>query len=122
MAQHSHRDQMENSLSPSILEEVNPHLRGGRVENHFRKNHPQFTRPRYQTSISPSSAVELNTSSALANYATEAGSFSFSCKRRISSKYFCSSASEKPTLSTVTRIDNVMRSVAVTFDRYPQYL
>nr|CAD7427692.1 unnamed protein product [Timema monikensis] len=35
----------------------------------FRKNHPQFTR----TSISPSSAVELNTTSALANYATEAG-------------------------------------------------
>nr|CAD7405286.1 unnamed protein product [Timema cristinae] len=39
------------------LEEVNPHLRGGRVE---------------KTSISPSSAVELNTTSALANYATEA--------------------------------------------------
>nr|CAD7430803.1 unnamed protein product [Timema monikensis] len=38
----------------------------------FRKNHPQFTRPRFETSISPSSAVELNTTSALANYATEA--------------------------------------------------
>nr|CAD7589724.1 unnamed protein product [Timema genevievae] len=37
------------------LEEVNPHLRGGN-----------------RTSISPSSAVELNTTSALANYATEA--------------------------------------------------
>nr|CAD7397987.1 unnamed protein product [Timema cristinae] len=36
------------------------------------KNHPQFTRPRFiQTSIYPSSAVELNTTSALANYATE---------------------------------------------------
>nr|CAD7267662.1 unnamed protein product [Timema shepardi] len=41
------------------LEEVNPHLRGGR---------------KVRTSISPSSAVEqLNTTSALANYATEAG-------------------------------------------------
>nr|CAD7569336.1 unnamed protein product [Timema californicum] len=45
----------------------------------FRKNHPKFTQPRFEprshrTSISPSSAVELNTTSALANYATEAGS------------------------------------------------
>nr|CAD7394931.1 unnamed protein product [Timema cristinae] len=39
----------------------------------FRKNHPQFTRPEIRTSISPSSAVGLNTTSALANYATEAG-------------------------------------------------
>nr|CAD7572768.1 unnamed protein product [Timema californicum] len=37
-----------------------------------RKNHPQFTRPRFEPTISPSSAVEqLNTTSALANYATE---------------------------------------------------
>nr|CAD7261468.1 unnamed protein product [Timema shepardi] len=35
----------------------------------FRKNHPTEIR----TSISPSSAVELNTTSVLANYATEAG-------------------------------------------------
>nr|CAD7574559.1 unnamed protein product [Timema californicum] len=41
----------------------------------FRKNHPQFTRPESRTSISPSSAVELNTTSALANYATEAGEY-----------------------------------------------
>nr|CAD7414031.1 unnamed protein product [Timema poppensis] len=32
----------------------------------------QFTQPEIRTSISPSSAVELNTTSALANYATEA--------------------------------------------------
>nr|CAD7569369.1 unnamed protein product [Timema californicum] len=45
----------------------------GRSGLEFRKNHPQFTRPR--TSISPSSAVEqLNTTSALANYATELAS------------------------------------------------
>nr|CAD7573545.1 unnamed protein product [Timema californicum] len=53
------------------LEEVNPHLRGGRVENHLGKTtsvHPTEIR----TSISPSSAVELNTTSVLANYATEA--------------------------------------------------
>nr|CAD7591676.1 unnamed protein product [Timema genevievae] len=37
------------------------------------KNHPQFTRLEIRTSISPSSAVKLNTTSALANYATEAG-------------------------------------------------
>nr|CAD7573777.1 unnamed protein product [Timema californicum] len=53
------------------LEEVNPHLRGGRVENLLGKKktvHPTEIR----TSISLSSADELNTTSALANYATEA--------------------------------------------------
>nr|CAD7397847.1 unnamed protein product [Timema poppensis] len=53
------------------LEEVNPHLRGGRVENHFGKTTPVHS-TEIRTSISPSSAVELNTTSALANYATEA--------------------------------------------------
>nr|CAD7571215.1 unnamed protein product [Timema californicum] len=48
------------------LEEVNPHLWGGRVENHLGKTPTEI-----RTSISPSSAVELNTRSALANYATE---------------------------------------------------
>nr|CAD7574666.1 unnamed protein product [Timema californicum] len=53
------------------IEEVNPHFRGGRVENHLGKTTPvQPTEIR--TSISPSSVVELNTTSALANYATEA--------------------------------------------------
>nr|CAD7596418.1 unnamed protein product [Timema genevievae] len=56
-----------------LNEEVNPHLRGGRVENHFRKNHPPVHPTEILTSISPSSAVELNTTGALANYATEAG-------------------------------------------------
>nr|CAD7575777.1 unnamed protein product [Timema californicum] len=40
------------------LEEVNPHLRGGRVENHLGKNHPQLTRPRFEPRSPPSSAVE----------------------------------------------------------------
>nr|CAD7427918.1 unnamed protein product [Timema monikensis] len=54
------------------LEEVNPHLRGGRVENHLGKPPPVHP-TEIRTSISPSSAVEPNTTSALANYATEAG-------------------------------------------------
>nr|CAD7576253.1 unnamed protein product [Timema californicum] len=37
----------------------------------FWKNHPQFTRPRFEPR-SPRPQVELNTTSALANYATEA--------------------------------------------------
>nr|CAD7595863.1 unnamed protein product [Timema genevievae] len=41
----------------------------------LRKNHPQFTRSEIRTSISPSSVVELNTTSALSNYATEAGTY-----------------------------------------------
>nr|CAD7394878.1 unnamed protein product [Timema cristinae] len=53
------------------LEEVNPHLRGGRVKNHLRKTTPVHP-TEIRTSIFPSSAVELNTTSALANYATEA--------------------------------------------------
>nr|CAD7395884.1 unnamed protein product [Timema cristinae] len=51
-------------------EEVNPHLRGGRVENHLGKTTPSSP-TEIRTSISLSSAVELNTTSALANYATE---------------------------------------------------
>nr|CAD7570393.1 unnamed protein product [Timema californicum] len=62
-------------LSPYVhrigeLEEVNPHLRGGRVENHLGKTPPVHP-TEIRTSISPSSAAELNTTSALANYATE---------------------------------------------------
>nr|CAD7400831.1 unnamed protein product [Timema cristinae] len=52
--------------------EVKPHLRGWRVENHLGKTTPVHP-TEIRTSISPSSAVELNTTSALANYATEAG-------------------------------------------------
>nr|CAD7196545.1 unnamed protein product [Timema douglasi] len=52
------------------LEEVNPHLRGGRVENHVGKTTPVHP-TEIRTSIFPSSAVELNTTSAIANYATE---------------------------------------------------
>nr|CAD7266234.1 unnamed protein product [Timema shepardi] len=55
------------------LEEVNPHLRVGRVENHLGPPPPPVHPTEIRTSISPSSAVELNTTSALANYATEAG-------------------------------------------------
>nr|CAD7260835.1 unnamed protein product [Timema shepardi] len=53
------------------LEEVHPHLRGRRVENHLGKTNPVHP-TEIRTSISPSSAAELNTTSALANYATEA--------------------------------------------------
>nr|CAD7441126.1 unnamed protein product [Timema bartmani] len=53
------------------LEEVDPHLRGGRVENHLGKTTPVHP-TEIRTSISPSSVVWLNTTGALANYATEA--------------------------------------------------
>nr|CAD7396158.1 unnamed protein product [Timema poppensis] len=58
-------------IGKAELEEVNPHLRGGRVENHLGKSTPVHP-TKIRTSISPSSVVELNTTSALANYATEA--------------------------------------------------
>nr|CAD7257264.1 unnamed protein product [Timema shepardi] len=46
------------------LEEMNPHLRGGRVENHLGKTTPSSP-TEIRTSISLSFAVELNTTSAL---------------------------------------------------------
>nr|CAD7589850.1 unnamed protein product [Timema genevievae] len=57
------------------LEEVNPHLRGGRVEKP-----PPVHPTEIQTSISPSSAVKLNTTSVLANYDTEAGRLTFTLR------------------------------------------
>nr|CAD7259022.1 unnamed protein product [Timema shepardi] len=73
------RGRQDRCLTISVLhlvtlmcqEEVNPHLRGGRVENHLGKTNPVHP-TEIRTSISPFSAVELNTTSALANYATEA--------------------------------------------------
>nr|CAD7575910.1 unnamed protein product [Timema californicum] len=56
-------------------EEVNPHLRGVRVENHLGKKNTPVHPTEIRTSISLSSALELNTTSALVNYATEAGHF-----------------------------------------------
>ncbi|CAG2054755.1 unnamed protein product [Timema podura] len=54
------------------LEEVNPHLRGGIVENHSGKTTPSS--PDRDSNLDlPVLEVELNTTGALANYATEAG-------------------------------------------------
>nr|CAD7257511.1 unnamed protein product [Timema shepardi] len=61
-----------SATSPEFPEEVNPHLRGGRVEDHLGKT-TSSSPDRDSNLISPSSAVELNTTSALTNYATEAG-------------------------------------------------
>nr|CAD7196628.1 unnamed protein product [Timema douglasi] len=52
---------------------MNPLLRGGRLENHLGKKPPPAHPTEIRTSIAPSSAVELNTTSALVNYAIEAG-------------------------------------------------
>nr|CAD7594122.1 unnamed protein product [Timema genevievae] len=70
----------QSELGGLNLEEVNPHLRGGRVENHLGKPPPVHP-TEIRTSISPSSAVELNTTGALANYATEADLY-----KRVSSR------------------------------------
>nr|CAD7266537.1 unnamed protein product [Timema shepardi] len=69
----SQNDNDENldGIGKVELEEVNPHLCGGKVENHLVKTTPVHP-SKIRTLISPSSAIELNTTSALANYATEA--------------------------------------------------
>nr|CAD7404516.1 unnamed protein product [Timema cristinae] len=61
---------------------MNPHLRGGRVENHLGPPLPPVHPTEILTSISPSSAVELNTS-ALSNYVTEANILEVSLSERI---------------------------------------
>nr|CAD7428739.1 unnamed protein product [Timema monikensis] len=78
---------MRSKWVPSLVREtvlytfvVKTYIRGSepafawreRVENHLGKNTPVHP-TEIRTSISPSSAVELNTTSALANYATEVG-------------------------------------------------
>nr|CAD7425849.1 unnamed protein product [Timema monikensis] len=67
-------DETECGIGKAELEEVNPHLRGGMSGKPFRKHPPlpPVHPTKIRTSIPPSSAVELNTTSALANYATEA--------------------------------------------------
>nr|CAD7263248.1 unnamed protein product [Timema shepardi] len=55
------------------LEQVNSHLRGGRVENLLGEKTLLVHPTEIRTLISPSSAFDLITTSALANYATEAG-------------------------------------------------
>nr|CAD7195448.1 unnamed protein product [Timema douglasi] len=65
------------------LEEVEPHLRGGRVETHLGEKPPSVLPTEIRTSISPSSAVELNKTSALANYATEADPQKYSALPRV---------------------------------------
>nr|CAD7400438.1 unnamed protein product [Timema cristinae] len=64
-------DEIEARIGEVELKEANPHLRGGRVENHLGTPPPVHPNE-IRTLISPSSAVGLNTTSALANYATEA--------------------------------------------------
>nr|CAD7201797.1 unnamed protein product [Timema douglasi] len=59
------------------LEEVNPHLRGGESGKSFRKNHPQFTRPRFGPRSPRPQQSSFNTTSALVNYATEADPTTF---------------------------------------------
>nr|CAD7573021.1 unnamed protein product [Timema californicum] len=54
------------------LEEMNLHLRGGRVENYL--GNPPVHPTEIRTSISPSLAVDFNTTSVLDNYATEGSS------------------------------------------------
>nr|CAD7431069.1 unnamed protein product [Timema monikensis] len=72
-------DKLFEGIGKVELEEVNPHLRGRRVENHLGKTTPVHP-TEIRTSISPSSAVELNTTSMLANYATEAGKSLLCCE------------------------------------------
>nr|CAD7429644.1 unnamed protein product [Timema monikensis] len=85
---HLHPTEIRTSISPSSAvelnttsalanyateaEEVNSHLRGGRVENHLGKTTPQFTRPRFEPRSTRPQQSSSTRQARLANYATEA--------------------------------------------------
>ncbi|CAG2061440.1 unnamed protein product [Timema podura] len=54
------------------IEKVNPHLRGGRVENHLGKNHPSSAERDSNLDLPVLGSLAHNEISASANYATEA--------------------------------------------------
>nr|CAD7259969.1 unnamed protein product [Timema shepardi] len=76
------KDRRQTGIGKVKLEEVNPYLRGGRVENHLGKNNPQFTRPIFEPRSPRPQQSSFNTTSALANYATEAEPTLSSCEKR----------------------------------------
>nr|CAD7265582.1 unnamed protein product [Timema shepardi] len=73
------------NYATEALEEMNPHFRGGRVENHLGKNHPKFTRARFEPRSPRPQQSSFNTTSVLANYATETGNISPSISLRAAS-------------------------------------
>nr|CAD7406233.1 unnamed protein product [Timema cristinae] len=95
------------------LVEVNPHLCGGRVENHLGKTTPVHP-TEIQTSISPSSAVEINTTSTLANYATEAGKLHYAMGLYEDSLNYYNQA-ELQTLTEKTLPSRSLRIVAESY-------
>nr|CAD7567201.1 unnamed protein product [Timema californicum] len=79
------------------------------------KNHQTEIR----TSISPSSAVELNTTSALANYATEAGCYGTTCVgelERFSSEALGMVDSDTSSVDTIA-----FKTIALSFRQRPQF-
>nr|CAD7193966.1 unnamed protein product [Timema douglasi] len=97
--------QLASGIGKDELEEVNPHLRGRGVVNHLGKITPSSHPTEIRTSIYPSSAVELNTTSVLANYATETAATdeSESDNKKPRSKF---SAAKSGTSSRIVRQEN----------------
>nr|CAD7263756.1 unnamed protein product [Timema shepardi] len=70
---HTYPSSMTVETNSKIMTEHRNYGNGSSINGLEIGNSNQFTRTEIRTSIYPSSAVELNTTSALANYATEAG-------------------------------------------------
>nr|CAD7441566.1 unnamed protein product [Timema bartmani] len=66
---------MDQELGRLNLEEVNPHLRGGRVENHLGKTTPSSPDLDTKLDLSVLGSLALHETSALANYATKKTEF-----------------------------------------------
>nr|CAD7571872.1 unnamed protein product [Timema californicum] len=104
------------------LEEVNPHLRGRRVENHLGKTTPSSADQDSNLDLPVLSSPKLNTTSALANYATEAShnyvvfGLSLSNDQQVSlldvqlhlaGKFSCEVSADAPFFTTITVSDQL---------------
>nr|CAD7460065.1 unnamed protein product [Timema tahoe] len=95
------------------FEPRSPRHRHSSLLREWREKPPPVHPTEIRTSISPSSAVELNTTSALANYVTEAGKTIEKMKEDIGDSYFWASVNKTTHLCGIN-IGNIV--VIQTFD------
>nr|CAD7264346.1 unnamed protein product [Timema shepardi] len=89
------------------LEEVNPHLRGRRVENHLGKTTPSSADQDSNLDLPVLSSPKLNTTSALANYATEASHNYVVFGLHLAGKFSCEVSADAPFFTTITVSDQL---------------
>nr|CAD7423102.1 unnamed protein product [Timema monikensis] len=95
------------------LEEVNPHLRGGRVENHLGKTTPSS--PDRDSNLDlPVLSSRAYTTSALANYTTEAGRYFSKCSWAHDFRYESGDGSTRQENGVINNPGTQVEAAAVT--------